>query len=719
MQSQPVRVTPLILPRIVFLLCLSLWGLPVDAQPLPVIPLPVSADTLPGYFLLHADCVILAHPAMEQQARLLPAWTGMPLSVHIDTDEANTRAGNAIRFVLDTSVSHRDGYELRIEPQGLRIHARSDTGAFYALQTLRQLLPASLMGGYRFAAIPVQCAIIRDEPRFEWRGFMLDCSRHFFSVDFVKRMLDRMALLKLNRFHWHLTDDQGWRPEITRFPKLIEVGAWRDRGSDMYGGYYTKDDMRDIIAYAAERFIMVIPEIDMPGHSTAALVSYPVLGCTQLPVPVSNTWGIHGTVLCAGRESTFDFVDGVIQEIAELFPGPYIHLGGDEVLYEAWNNCDACKQRRVAEGLANEHELQSWFMHRAAAIVQRYGKKVIGWNEMMIAGGPPGAIIQIWQDMNLAEQALLASHKTIISHYRYTYFDYGHDVTPGLKTYFFDPAPAQLLNIDPDGVLGVEACLWSESSPSPETAYENTLPRLAYFAETAWTPFNLRDTVSIQRRVAAFGGMWTMNDDVFWRDPAIMWDDGRPLTVLSAEQMDEKRFLVTFSDSVRSFAEILHAEITPPPLIIPPVAMTAPNAVVVDLGAIPNGIPFSLGLSAFRKSTNPWVFAIDSGRVEGSPVLSVLRGPAVADTFFTFPNPVSKAAQAGSISMFLKLSFGGQILVTLHDMLGREIRVLARGEMFSGLRLLHLDIRDLSAGSWYIRVAGTNSSTVTRFIVLR
>ena len=711
--------------RAAALLLFAMNILPLAAQrhPLPVIPLPLRVDTVQGFFTINAQTMVFSDTAFVKQAKLFASWTGFEPTVQTIGGGAQGPDGAAtrIRFVLDTGIQHGEGYILNISTDTLLVRARTDTGAFYACQTLRQLMPASLRSGARFSGIPIRCADIYDSPRFEWRGLMLDCSRHFFPLEFVKSVIDQLAAFKLNRFHWHLTDDQGWRPEILKYPKLITVGAWRDRGSDIYGGYFTQDELREVVAYASERFITVIPEIDMPGHTTAAIASYPELGCSQQQIPVSNTWGIHATPLCAGRESTFEFLEGVLTEIAAIFPGPFIHLGGDEVVYDAWKNCSECSKRMLDEGLGNVHELQSWFMHRAAGIVTTLGKQVIGWNEMMIAGAPENAVIQAWHDYAAAELSLRSGHRTIISPWRYTYLDYSQTATPGLKIYTFDPAPPGLLAINPQAVLGVEACLWTESSFTQEIAYGKILPRLAYVAETAWTPFSLHDTASIQERVAVFGGHWFMGTSQFWQDPAISWDDGTALTVASAEFRIPKLLTVSLSSPIRADipGSSTAIEIYPPTVTEIPLQLPDSTLMELDMSSIPTGIPHILRFPGVRKASNPWAMVLDSLSAEGLAAVEFLRDNTPALPLSVFPTPMHIAQGSGQVSVGFVLDRADRRRITLHDVSGKLLQVLAEREFGKGVNIVRFNAGSLSSGSYMIICAGNGAALQRRLIVIR
>ena len=361
---------------------------------------------------------------------------------------------------------------------------------------------------------------IEDRPRFAWRGFMLDVSRHFFIKAEIERVLDLMAIHKLNTLHWHLTDDQGWRIEIKHYPRLTEVGAWRDRigfGLDpkastayapdgRYGGYYTQQDIREIVAYAALRHITIVPEIELPGHSTAALEAYPQLTCSGL----LNT-NRPAEVFCAGKDDTFQFLENILEEVCALFPGQYIHIGGDEVSKRYWKECALCQQRMRQEGLKTTEELQSYFIRRVASFVARKGRTVIGWSEIQEGGLPANVAIMDW--MGGGAEAAAQGHPVIMSPNTYCYFDYyqsrnraGEPPASGAylpvdKVYSFEPIPAQLDSRFQTNILGAQANLWTEYIPSLKQAEYMMFPRLCAMAEVLWSPQNARNRDDFTKRM--------------------------------------------------------------------------------------------------------------------------------------------------------------------------------------------------------------------------
>jgi hexosaminidase len=396
-----------------------------------------------------------------------------------------------------------EAYRLAVSRERVIMDGASPAGLMRAAATFLQMVPVQGKKCSDPEEIHVHCAEILDYPRFPWRGMNLDCSRHFMTVDFVKRYINLLALYKMNILHWHLTDDQGWRPEIKRYSRLSSVGAWR-RGSDgsAYGGFYTREDMEDIISYASGRSIEIVPEIDLPGHCAAALASYPELSCSGSGREVECSWGIFQDVYCAGKEEAFTFLENVFDEIMDVFPGRHVHIGGDECVKDRWRSCPLCQERMRREGLRKETELQGWFMKRIAAMMKRRGRTVIGWDEILECGAPGGALVQSWRGSSGATEAARAALGTIVSPFEFTYFDYPVSRTSLEKVYSFDPVPSGLEQEYHKFILGTEACMWTERAPQDEVD-DRMFPRLLALAETAWSPPERRDFPWFRKRVRA------------------------------------------------------------------------------------------------------------------------------------------------------------------------------------------------------------------------
>lgn len=390
-------------------------------------------------------------------------------------------------------------YELLVSQEGVHIQGADDAAVFYGLQTLRQLI----LSDFILIEAHIPHVQIKDAPRFPWRGMLLDCSRHFMEKDFVKRYIDLLAFHKMNVLHWHLTEDQGWRIEIDAFPKLTEIGAWRtEADGSKHGGFYTKDDIREIVAYAESRHVMVVPEIEMPGHSLAALAGYPQFSCTGGPHEVTPEWGVFKEIYCAGNDSTFHFLETVLDEVIELFPSPYIHIGGDEVPKFRWENCSKCQQRIRDEGLQDEHELQSWFLSRIGNYLAQHDKKMIGWDEILEGGLPEGAIVQSWRGFDGAVEAVKHGTGAILSPTSHAYFDYGLNAIDLEKVYTFNPVPEGLTPEQEALILGGECNMWSERAPQ-DLVDSKVFPRILAMAEVLWSDTNDRDFEEFSSRVFA------------------------------------------------------------------------------------------------------------------------------------------------------------------------------------------------------------------------
>lgn len=508
-----------------------------------LIPAPLemqrSADTFPlrATTTIHikADSPEL-RAVGEYLSQQIKSRTGWELKIRLD--EPGDDATDVIQLGLMKSPPvGTEGYLLTIIPDELRISSGGAAGVFYGVQTLLQLLPPTFYPKQTDAegkqTILIPCLGIVDKPRFAHRGMLLDCGRHFMPKEIIKRQIDLLAYHKMNVLHWHLTEDQGWRIEIKRYPKLTEIGAWREatrdserlggvmlggaqeRGSEsraaMYGGFYSQDDIREIVAYARSRFVTVIPEIELPGHSLAALASYPELSCTGGPFKVGTVWGVYEDVYCAGNDKTFEFLEGVLSEVVELFPSQYVHIGGDECPKTRWKACSKCQARIKAEGLKDEHELQSYFIRRIEKFLGSKGKRIIGWDEILEGGLAPNATVQSWRGLDGAIAAARAGHDVICSPTSHCYLDYPHQKADAgypdwmgeislEKAYSFEPVPAELTPEQARHILGVECNLWTEHAP-PSLIDRQTFPRLCALAEVGWSDAKSRRWEDFARRM--------------------------------------------------------------------------------------------------------------------------------------------------------------------------------------------------------------------------
>ena len=510
-------------------------------NPTVIIPAPAKAEVRAGQFQLTAASRLVADTELTPEAQLLAARLKPATGFTLKIKSATTKISDG-DILLTTNGADAalgpEGYELTVTTNGVVIRAAAATGIFYGTQSLLQLLPPEIFSTQRVSGFiwTLPDVEISDAPRFAWRGFMLDVSRHFFTVAEVKQVLDLMALYKLNTFHWHLVDDQGWRIQIKKYPKLTEVGAWRDDigfGLDpksataydkhgRYGGFYTQRDIRGVVAYAAARHITVVPEIEMPGHSSAALTAYPQYACANAKIVMPDKGGVFTGVYCAGNDATFVFLGNVLKEVAGLFPGKYIHIGGDEVDKSNWKNCAECQARIKAEGLKDEKELQAYFVRRIEKIVDASGKNLIGWSEIREGGLAPSAALMDW--IGGGAESAASGHDVVMTPTKFCYFDHYQSTNrvaepkaiggflPLEQVYEFEPMPGKLAPEFQAHVLGGQANLWTEYVPNLHQVEYMMFPRLGALSEADWSPPAARDwenfktrTVLNEKRLDAMG----------------------------------------------------------------------------------------------------------------------------------------------------------------------------------------------------------------------
>ena len=377
----------------------------------------------------------------------------------------------------------KEGYQLKINRNDISIEASSGEGIFYGIQTLIQLME---LNRHENNIVLPTCKI-NDSPSFKHRGMLLDCCRHFFDKKVIKKYIDLLSQYKMNKLHWHLTEDQGWRIAIDKYPKLTSIGSQRKDSSGSYGGYYTKEDIKEIVYYAKNKHIEVIPEIEFPGHSQAAIAAYPQLSCTGKPIDVATEWGVFKDIYCAGNDSVFTFMEDVLGEVIELFPSSFIHIGGDEAPKTRWENCPKCQKRMLEENLKDEHELQSYFIKRIEKYLNSRGKTLIGWDEILEGGLAKNAVVQSWRGMNGGIEAAKHGNKVIMSPTSHAYFDYSIKSTDMKQVYHFDPIPTELDSIQKQLVLGGECNLWSEHIPNEKKLDEMVFPRMLAMSEVLWS----------------------------------------------------------------------------------------------------------------------------------------------------------------------------------------------------------------------------------------
>ncbi len=517
---------------VLLILVITAWAAPSSgAEPLTVtvIPRPEKLELHQGTFTLTPETTIhVSHETADlgdYLAGILRTPTGLPLTVR---DSPPSDPAGSIVLRVDPARSHLgpEGYELTVSPDRILAESATDAGVFYAIQSLRQLLPAAVESQCRTTGVnwSVPCVHIQDKPRYGWRGLMLDPGHNFLDKEYTKRYIDTMALYKMNRLHWHLTD-MGWAIEIKKYPELTNIEKWppiAPRWRRAYGkcthGFYTRDDVREIVAYAAERRVTIVPEIELPAHSSAALACYPELRCpnaTNRVDPV-NSYFDYPNNYCAGNEKTFEFLEDVLSEVIELFPSPLIHIGGDERIKGVWEKCPRCQARMKAEGLNSEDELQSYFVKRMEKFVLSKGRRIIGWTEIVEGGLAPEATVQSWLDTSHAVTAANAGHDVVMSTHGDCYLNY-----TGLsleKCYAFDPTPPGLSPQAAGHILGVEACLWG----FPQHRHDELLfPRLCAFAEVGWSPRETRDWDDFRARLKEHGRRLDEIGINYRRDPAV------------------------------------------------------------------------------------------------------------------------------------------------------------------------------------------------------
>ena len=497
-----------------------------------VIPLPQEVSlTQENPFKLNEN-VLIAYPEnnalLQRNAEFLSEYIQQATNYAPKTKAiaAGEQVKNAIVLGLDPSIANKEGYVLTTTPEGININGQTENGVFYGIQTLRKSIPAEAKG----ATVLIPAGEIKDEPRFSYRGMHLDVGRHFFPKEFMKKYIDLLALHNMNTFHWHLTDDQGWRIEIKKYPKLTEIGSQRSRtvigrntqeyDNTPYGGFFTQEEAKEIVKYAQERYITVIPEVDLPGHMLAALAAYPEMGCTGGPYEVCPRWGIFEDVLCIGNDQTMQFLEDVMNEIIEIFPSKYVHIGGDEAPRTRWEKCPKCQARIKAEGLkadknhTAEDRLQSYCMTRIEEFLNSKGRQIIGWDEILEGDVAPNATVMSWRGMEGGIKAAQLGHDVIMTPTSFCYFDYYQTAdtkdeplgiggyVPIEKVYSLEPVPAALTEEQSKHILGAQANLWTEYIHSSEHVEYMVLPRMAALAEVQWTQPEKKDFKDFTKRLA-------------------------------------------------------------------------------------------------------------------------------------------------------------------------------------------------------------------------
>ena len=507
----------LLLTTFITLLTSCFRGVP-KPLPIAIIPQPQSIQRSTGVFTLHKTLRIDSSEPLQEVAEFAKkslATTGISIS--------SKSTAPAVIFVHDTTLVNEEGYRLQVSKNSIHISAKDAKGAFYGLQSLVQLLHTNIPKD----PIHIPCMTIDDYPRFSYRGMHLDVGRHFFPVSFIKQYIDMLAQLKMNTFHWHLTEDQGWRIEIKKYPKLQSIASQRKEtlighytdqppqyDHTPYGGYYTQEEIKEVVAYAQERQVTIIPEIEMPGHSQAAIAAYPELGCTGNPVSVATTWGVFDDIYCP-KEQTFEFLEAVIDEVITLFPGPYIHIGGDEAPKTRWKNCAHCQELIQREQLKDEQGLQSYFIRRMERYINSKGKKIIGWDEILEGGLAPNATVMSWRGTAGAVTAAKEGHHVILTPTSHCYFDYYQSQNeteplaiggylPLKKVYDFEPIPEAMTAKEASYVLGAQGNVWTEYMKTTDQVNYMVFPRALALSEVLWSDKKIKDYANFIHRLQNF-----------------------------------------------------------------------------------------------------------------------------------------------------------------------------------------------------------------------
>lgn len=493
------------------------------SQEIHVIPKPTKSSRLNDQsFELSASSKIFystieAKKEAEYLKSIIDPSTGFNLA--LTSNKQNLQSGDIVLRISPEDKTNQEAYSLHTQNGIIEIKSSSSAGVFYGIQTLLQLFPPEIYSQNQIENIEwtIAAVNIEDDPVFNWRGMHLDVARHFRTVDFVKKYIDLLAYHKMNTFHWHLTEDQGWRIEIKKYPKLTEIGAWRDstligrKGVkpekykvERYGGFYSQKEIKEIVKYASDRHITIVPEIEMPGHAQAAVTAYPEYGCTGAATGVWTTWGVSEHIF-SPEEKTIEFIKDILDEVMELFPGEYIHIGGDEAVKTQWENSERIQQLRKERGLKDMHEMQSWFISQIDKYLTEKGRKLIGWDEILEGGLAEGAAVMSWRGEAGGIQAAKMGHKVVMASNNYTYLDHYQSKNrdkeplaiggflPLEKVYYFNPIPNELTREEAQYIIGAQAQLWSEYIPSAEHMEYMAFPRMCALSDVVWSNSLTRD----------------------------------------------------------------------------------------------------------------------------------------------------------------------------------------------------------------------------------
>lgn len=492
-----------------------------------IIPKPESLDILNGRFLIDSNTKIIGKAELENEGNYLSSMLSDDVGAELSFEDNTSFKGN-ISLQLDDSINNDEGYKVSVSYNQITISGKTNKGVFYGIQTLRQLMSSSIESDDKKTELTIPATQIEDSPRYVYRGMHLDVARHFFPVDFVKKYIDLIAMHKMNTFHWHLTEDQGWRIEIKKYPKLTSIGSVRKetivghgntwKNDDVkydgipYGGFYTQDDIKDVVAYAAKRHVTIIPEIELPGHSLAAITAYPELGNTGEQYEVGTRWGVFPEIY-APSEEVFKFLEDVLTEVTDLFPSKLIHIGGDEAPKTQWEQSKLAQEVVKREGLKDEHELQSYFIKRIEKFLNSKGRDIIGWDEILEGGLAPNATVMSWRGEKGGIEAAKQKHNVVMTPHHSCYFDHyqtkNKENEPlaigGLTTvedvYAYEPTPEELTKEEQKYILGAQGNVWTEYMATTEHVEYMVLPRMTALSEVVWSSKDSRDWNDFQKRL--------------------------------------------------------------------------------------------------------------------------------------------------------------------------------------------------------------------------
>ena len=509
-----------------FVILFSFWGYSQQSAH-QIIPKPVKIIDKTGSFTLDSKVRINAVKELTNEKDYLTGLLNKGFKTDMAVQPLNHQP--SINLIINPDISNKEGYTLEITPEKIEISGKTPTGVFYGIQSLRQLLPVRFEVEKSFDKVQLPAVFIEDYPRYVYRGMHLDVGRHLFPLDFIKKYIDLIALHKMNTFHWHLTEDQGWRLEIKKYPKLTEVGAFRketlvghgatkkkNRKFDgkPYGGFYTQEEAKEIVAYAAKRHITLIPEIELPGHSVAAIAAYPWLGNTGKQLDVGTRWGVYEQIY-APTERTFKFLEDVLTEVMEIFPSKFIHIGGDEAPKKEWENSKYAQELIKKEGLKDEHELQSYFIQRIEKFLNKHGRNIIGWDEILEGGLAPNATVMSWRGIKGGIEAAKQHHNVIMTPGSHCYFDHYQvpenernnvplaigGYLPLKKVYSYEPTPEELAPEQQKYILGAQGNVWTEYMKTPDYVEYMILPRMTALSEVVWSQKNHRNWNDFEKRL--------------------------------------------------------------------------------------------------------------------------------------------------------------------------------------------------------------------------